>query len=197
MTSATVMVVNLYYSSATLPIQGFGYLIPRSVPYEQNPEMALGVVIDSDAETLDRDVDGNPAHIGTKLTVMLGGHYWSHLSASEYPSEAEGLEMAKRVVARHLKIEEEPEASRVALQLNCIPQFTVGHINRLGLMDTGMATLFGNRVTMAGAAWNEDGVGLNDCVLSGLEASVAVMNGGATRLGWATVPAIYKWETLD
>ena len=48
--AVTVMVVNLYYSDPNiLPERGFGYLIPRSIPFEQNPECALGVVFDSDS----------------------------------------------------------------------------------------------------------------------------------------------------
>ena len=43
--AVTVMVVNLYYNPPlSLPQEGFGYLIPRSVPMEQNPERALGVI---------------------------------------------------------------------------------------------------------------------------------------------------------
>ena len=44
-----VMVVNLYYAEEHLPIpRGFGYLIPRSVPADQNPERALGVIFASE-----------------------------------------------------------------------------------------------------------------------------------------------------
>lgn len=43
--SVTVMVVNLYYRPPlSIPYKGFGYLIPQSVPFEQNPERALGVI---------------------------------------------------------------------------------------------------------------------------------------------------------
>ena len=38
------MTVNLYYTKPYLnPVQGFGYLIPQGVPFEENPERALGV----------------------------------------------------------------------------------------------------------------------------------------------------------
>ncbi|CAK7266969.1 oxygen-dependent protoporphyrinogen oxidase [Sporothrix epigloea] len=50
--AVTIMVVNLYYSEPALhhPYRGFGYLIPQTVPLDQNPEGALGVIFDSDRE---------------------------------------------------------------------------------------------------------------------------------------------------
>ncbi|KAL8797728.1 MAG: hypothetical protein Q9195_000080 [Heterodermia aff. obscurata] len=121
--SVTVMVVNLFFSnSEILPVHGFGYLIPRSVPFTENPERALGVVFDSDA-TIGQDEIG-----GTKVTVMLGGHWWDQWDT--YPDEDEGASMAKAVLRRHLGISTEPDAIRVALQKDCIPQYTVGHRSR-------------------------------------------------------------------
>lgn len=70
--SVTVMVVNLFYSNPSLiPVRGFGYLIPRSVPLEQNLECGLGVVFDSESSI------GQDTASGTKVTVILGGHWWS------------------------------------------------------------------------------------------------------------------------
>lgn len=50
--AVTIMVVNLHYAEPDLhrPYNGFGYLIPQSVPLEENPEGALGVMFDSDRE---------------------------------------------------------------------------------------------------------------------------------------------------
>ncbi|KFY94105.1 hypothetical protein V498_04064 [Pseudogymnoascus sp. VKM F-4517 (FW-2822)] len=100
----TVMVVNLYYTNPNLvPQPGFGYLIPQSVPFSQNPEFALGVVYDSEATP---GTDNAP---GTKLTVMIGGHYWDGRSAAELPTPEEGQLLAERVLARHLKITDKPD----------------------------------------------------------------------------------------
>ena len=167
------MVVNLYYDTPHVHnVQGFGYLIPRSVPYNQNPEMALGVVFDSDSAPIDTAP-------GTKLTVMLGGHYWSHLSSSEMPSVEEGIAMAKSVVGRHLKITEEPAVARAVLNENCIPQYTVGHARRVRDIYQASDRAFGGKLELAGA-WL-DGVGLNDCVRSGMQAAkIAAGNLGLT-----------------
>lgn len=151
------MVVNLYYPSPHLLSEpGFGYLIPRSVPFEQNPECALGVVFDSYSSI------GQDTAPGTKLTVMLGGHWWDSFSASEFPDEEEGAEMAKAVLKRHLGIEECPEKVLVGLQRECIPQYTVGHEARLKSTHRDLKDEFGGRLAVAGN-W-VDGVGLNDCV---------------------------------
>ncbi|MCJ1430695.1 oxygen-dependent protoporphyrinogen oxidase [Xylographa pallens] len=158
--SVTVMVVNLYYSNPELlPIHGFGYLLPRSLPFDQNPERALGVVFDSDATI------GQDEIPGTKLTVMLGGHWWNGWDA--YPDEEEGANMAKAILARHLNITEEPQAVRVALQKECIPQYTVGHASRMRLASSRLLNHFQGRLRVAGNSYS--GVGLNDCVRAAKE----------------------------
>jgi len=149
------MVVNLYYSNpALLPVHGFGYLIPRSVPWNQNPERALGVVFDSDANV------GQDTVPGTKVTVMLGGHWWDGWDS--YPDEAEGAAMAKAILKRHLKIEEEPVVINVALQRECIPQYTVGHEARMKKAHSELMKGFKGKMAVAGNSYT--GVGLNDCV---------------------------------
>lgn len=154
------MVVNLYYKNPNLVPPGFGYLIPQSVPFKQNPEFALGVVFDSHA------TPGIDDSTGTKLTVMLGGHYWDGRPADELPTPEEGQIMAERVLERHLKISEKPDRVLARLNKNCIPQYTVGHRERLQSVDEGIKRLFGGRLSVGGA-W-VDGVGVNDCIFSGV-----------------------------
>lgn len=154
------MVVNLFFSDPSiLLVHGFGYLLPRSLPFEQNPERALGVVFDSDA-TVDQD-----EVIGTKITVMLGGHWWE--GWDDYPDEDEGTFMAKAVLKRHLGINTEPKAIRVSLQKECIPQYTVGHFGRLQDGHNRLE-MFKGRLRVAGNSYT--GVGLNDCIRAAKEA---------------------------
>jgi oxygen-dependent protoporphyrinogen oxidase len=151
----TVQTVNLYYSNPAIhSYQGFGYLIPQSVPFEQNPERALGVIFDSSA------IHGQDSVEGTKMTVMLGGHWWNDWK--DYPSDEEGLEMAKSVVQRHLGITEEPTASYVNLSKNCIPQYTLGYEDRLRDFAQGIGNEFKGRLRVVGNQFN--GVGVNDIV---------------------------------
>lgn len=154
------MVVNLFYRNPSLlPVHGFGYLIPRSIPLSQNPERALGVVFDSDAAP---NQDAVP---GTKVTVMLGGHWWD--GWSPYPSSKESVEMAKTVLARHLNITEEPALVQACLQPECIPQYEVGHRGMMRRMHHALRHTFQGRLKVAGCSFT--GVGVNDCVRAGIE----------------------------
>ena len=149
------MTVNLYFSKPNLiPVTGFGYLIPQSVPFEQNPERALGVIFDSDA------VSGQDSVGGTKLTVMLGGHWWDGWQG--YPDDYEGAELAKSVIARHLGINVEPAACHVNLHFSCIPQYTVGYEDRLKEYAEQLQREFHGKVRVVGNQYN--GVGVNDCI---------------------------------
>ena len=153
--SVTVMVINLFFTNPSLlSIHGFGYLLPRSVPLEQNPELALGVIFDSDATV------GQDAVPGTKVTVMFGGHWWDDWD--EYPDEEQGARMARDILKRHLRIEEQPKVVRVSLQKDCIPQYTVGHEDRMAKISQGLERAFSGKLKVAGNSYT--GVGLNDCI---------------------------------
>ncbi|KAK5114462.1 hypothetical protein LTR62_002397 [Meristemomyces frigidus] len=99
---------------------------------------------------------------GTKLTVMLGGHWWNEWPS--FPDEKEGLAMAKSVLQRHLNITEEPEAWAVNLQRDCIPQYNVGHEERLKTAHSNVRREYKGRLRVAGS-WMS-GVGVNDCLRS-------------------------------
>ncbi len=151
------MVVNLFYTNPDLlPKHGFGYLIPRSIPFEQNPECALGVVFDSDA------LKGQDPVPGTKVTVMIGGHWWDDFDA--YPDEDEGAAMATAVLARHLNITAKPDAIHVAVKRECIPQYTVGHEDRMSQAKDALMEQYKGRLSALGSSFT--GVGLNDCVMT-------------------------------
>jgi protoporphyrinogen/coproporphyrinogen III oxidase len=165
--SVTVMVVNLYYTNPSiLPVHGFGYLIPRSIPWEQNPECALGVAFDSDS------CQAQDTAPGTKVTVMLGGHWWDPFDV--YPDADEGAAMAKAVLRRHLNIEEEPALVNVVLQRECIPQYTVGHNERMKAAHYDLAREFNGLLAVAGSSYT--GVALNDCVRYARAVSMQVCN---------------------
>lgn len=162
------MVVNLYYTNPSIvPVHGFGYLIPRSIPWNQNPEQALGVVFDSDATV------GQDTAPGTKITVMLGGHWWDDFNS--YPDEAEGAAMAIAVVKRHLNIEVEPSAVLVGLQKECIPQYTVGHNARMKSAHGELLRAFDGKLIVAGNSYT--GVGLNDCVRAARDVVMGIKEG--------------------
>ncbi|KAI2622450.1 Protoporphyrinogen oxidase [Hypoxylon sp. NC1633] len=173
MSSVSVMLVTLYFTTPFLnhSHRGFGYLIPNSVPAHQNPEHALGVVFDSDAMP-DQDLvlssvpgDNQKQQIpGTKITVVFGGHWWDGRSAAGLPTEAEGITMAQRLLQRHLGITEDPAACFVTLRENAIPQYEVGHCERMAEFRETLLDRFQGRLRVAGASYR--GIGVHDCLFS-------------------------------
>ncbi|OAG11296.1 Protoporphyrinogen oxidase [Paraphaeosphaeria sporulosa] len=151
----TVQTVNLYFPNTNLiPQKGFGYLIPQSVAFEENPERALGVIFDSDA------IQGQDTAEGTKLTVMLGGHYWD--GWEHYPSDDEAYGLAMSLLRRHLKIKEEPTHYHVNLSKDCIPQYTVGYEERLKSYAAQVTDAYKGKLRVVGSQTH--GVGVNDCI---------------------------------
>lgn len=202
-TAATVMVVNLYYSDPDLIPRsqaGFGYLIPRSIPLEQNPERALGVIFSSyssgprrrppssttensrAAKSAEHDVSDREAEVGqdtapgTKLTVMLGGHWWSNWSPTDLPSEDEAIAMSQRILSRHLSINTVPTLARAKLAQNAIPQYPVHYREYMKTIHSAVLSTFGGRLKVAGP-WYQGGVGVNDCIKKALEVSMYIRDG--------------------
>ncbi|OQE46690.1 hypothetical protein PENCOP_c001G01793 [Penicillium coprophilum] len=169
--AVTAMVINLYYPNPNLlPVEdGFGYLIPRSIPYEQNPECGLGVIFASsssvgngtDPESSEVKQDSAP---GTKLTVMLGGHYWDGFD--EYPDHDTAVKMARDMLKRHMNITDTPTVARSRLQKDAIPQYTVGHLDRMYRLSNTVRKEYSGGLTLAGNWYN--GVGVGDCVKQGI-----------------------------
>lgn len=110
---------------------------------------------------------------GTKLTVMLGGHWWNGWPA--FPDEQEGLALARSVVERHLGITEEPEAWSVNMQKDCIPQYTVGHEQRLKTAHNNIWREYKGKLRVAGS-WMS-GVGVNDCLRSAFDVVRSLRDG--------------------
>lgn len=179
MPAATVMVVTLIFPSPCLnhPYRGFGYLIPNSIPANQNPEHALGVVFDSDAMPGHHLSDASPH---TKITVILGGHWWTSLRPSALPTESEGTAMAQQLLRRHLGVTEPPIASTVSLQRDAIPQYAVGHCERMARLRVLLLERFAGRLRVAGASYR--GIGVHDCVFSARSAVEALEGEGETGL---------------
>ncbi|KAK7534204.1 uncharacterized protein J3D65DRAFT_557425 [Phyllosticta citribraziliensis] len=170
--SNSVMIVTLFYASpaANHRYRGFGYLIPACIPHCWNPERALAVVFDSDA------IDGQDAGPrGTKISVVLGGHYWSAASQrsmsglrgegeERFPSRDEAVAMAKQLLGRHIGLVDEPVVAVATLQRDALPQYTVGHHARVARVREWLLASFAGRLRVAGKSYG--GIGVHDCVFS-------------------------------
>ncbi|KAM3524004.1 hypothetical protein NHJ13051_004807 [Beauveria bassiana] len=151
--SVSIMTVNLWYPTPNMKPPGFGYLIPRSVPLEQNPERALGVFFDSDVIS-ERRPDEPP---GTKLFVLMGGHHYRGREEPP-PSEDEAVGQAKALLERHLGIPRDtPCLAMARLARDCIPQHNVGHVALLKAADQQITSAFGGRLTVANGSYGRIG----------------------------------------
>ncbi|XP_017201224.2 protoporphyrinogen oxidase isoform X2 [Oryctolagus cuniculus] len=162
-TAVSVAVVNLQYRGAHLPVQGFGHLVPSS----EDPGV-LGIVYDSVAFP---EQDGSPP--GLRVTVMLGGSWLQTLEASGRVLPQELFQQqAQEAAATQLGLKEPPSHCLVHLLKNCIPQYTVGHWQKL---ESAMQFLAAQRLplTLAGASY--EGVAVNDCIESGRQAAASVL----------------------
>lgn len=157
--AVNVMVINLYYDQPNLiPHQGFGYLIPESIPFEQNPERALGVIFGSETS------EGQDTAPGTKLTVMMGGHWWDEWEDSDIPTPEQAIAMSRKLLKRHLGIDETPAVARARLQRQAVPQCTVNHLQRMHELSQAVREDFNSRLTLSGNWYGMHGVGLTGCV---------------------------------
>ncbi|RMZ83278.1 hypothetical protein DV738_g1396, partial [Chaetothyriales sp. CBS 135597] len=133
---------------------------------------------------------------GTKLTVMLGGHWWDTWADSDLPTEAEGIAMAKSLLARHLHISDEPEVAKARLQRNCIPQYPVGYRDSMATVHKDVLApssgKFDGRLKVAGAWW-QGGVGVNDCIRKAFETAVALREGWDDCTGLEEYAGKEKW----
>ncbi|XP_004716590.1 protoporphyrinogen oxidase isoform X1 [Echinops telfairi] len=161
--AVSVAVVNLQYHGASLPVQGFGHLVPSS----EDPGV-LGIVYDSVAFP---EQDGSPP--GLRVTVMLGGS-WLQMQEAGGQGLSEQLfqQQAENAVATQLGLKESPSHCLVHLHKNCIPQYTLGHWKKL---ESAAQFLAAHRLplTLAGASY--DGVAVNDCIESGRQAAARAL----------------------
>lgn len=172
--SVTVGVVNLAYRSTRRvnPIPpAFGYLIPKSVGLDINPYRVLGVVFDTDMMPgVEERVAGQEL---TKLTVMMGGHYYSK-QPELIPTNEELISQAVRAIQTQMGIREDPFFAQGLIQKDCIPQYLVGHHRRMCDLHH---QLQGLNLSLVGSGYS--GVGLNDVIKSSKDNSDHLIEHGA------------------
>ncbi|CAG9812030.1 unnamed protein product [Chironomus riparius] len=144
-----VAVINLLYKKENLlKDKGFGVLI---APSENMP--ILGIIFDSCI------VDCNDS---TVLTVMSGGR-WFDKHYGKDSSDEKLLSAALDGISKILGINEKPDIFEVHLNRQCIPQYVVGHHQRVERIRKYVSD---NKLplSLGGAAF--DGVGVNDVIMS-------------------------------
>lgn len=150
--SVDVAVINLHYNSEVLEEQGFGVLVP---PIEELP--ILGIIFDSCCFKIEGQ---------TVLTVMAGGK-WFEKWFGKNPSEQKLLNVALEQVERILNISQKPDNFKVNILRNCIPQYTLGHHDRV---ESIRKYIDESKLPLSVCGASFDGVGVNDVILSAVNA---------------------------
>lgn len=172
----SVNVVNLVYTSenAHLPSPGFGYLIPRSEHSATKHQGLLGVVFDSCA--IPSQDQGSTRGNVLKLTAMIGGHMFDQVVTNNKESSLEAFFESSAIerVKKHLNIETTPEIARVHIHRECIPQYMVGHLQRMQSLDQMIREEYEGMLAVTGAGYL--GVSVNDCIKNAREVSEAMIS---------------------
>lgn len=211
----SVGVINLVYPlpSSSIHPAGFGYLVPRST-FNENPEGVLGVIFDSTAvpgiEASSNSINSIEGKV-TKLTVMMGGPYWSYYRRGadnqgvlpSIPTTSEELiNLALKHLHKTLPILKtlEPIISIGKIQKDCIPTYLPGHGSRLKDLNSLLSEQCDNssseleaseldtwrgKLSLVGNGYG--GVGVNDCVYS-VDQVIEGLKGGRRPTGlerWA------------
>ncbi|XP_007579071.1 protoporphyrinogen oxidase isoform X2 [Poecilia formosa] len=121
--TVTVAVASLEYEGSILPVTGFGHLVPSW----EDPGL-LGIVYDSVPFPQHNRQTGQT----TRLTVMMGGAWFQNVFGAPQAVSADHLlARATEAVRRHLGHCVAPSWSNVALHRDCIPQYHLGHFQRI------------------------------------------------------------------
>lgn len=124
---------------------------------------------------------GQDTASGTKVTVMLGGHWWDNWKDEDLPTEEQAIDMAKCLLGRHLGISEEPVLAKAKLQKNCIPQPTMGHVDRMQELHDALINEYDGRLKVSGA-WYV-GPGVSTCGDYALMTAKSVLTGEMDSTG--------------
>lgn len=144
-----VGVINLRYKTPNLQkLQGFGFLVP---PIENLP--ILGVIFDSCCFDMEEN---------TVLTVMMGGAWFEKWFGSN-ATEDQLLEIALKHVNKILDIDQAPDSYKVNILRKCIPQYVVGHHQRVNRIRQYVQE---HKLPLGLCGASYDGVGVNDVILS-------------------------------
>lgn len=156
-TYVDVAVLNFQFAGNNLLKQpGFGFLVP---PVEDSP--LLGVIYDSCCF----DMGDN-----TVLTAMMGGKWFRQRFG--YGDEKDLYEKAMGEIRRILKIDQQPEAFKVNILRKCIPQYVVGHYDRVERIKKYIEH---NKIPLSVCGCAFEGVGVNNVICSAKEAAKPIL----------------------
>lgn len=157
---ASTATVNLAYRRSNIPhaLDGFGFV----VPYIERRSLIACTF--SSVKFSGRAPDGY-----VLLRAFVGGALQPEMFAL---SESEMVERVIRDLRDLLGIEREPLFTEVAKWANSMPQYQIGHLQRVGSIEQELLRLPG--LTLAGNPYR--GAGIPDCIRCGEQAAEAIGN---------------------
>lgn len=159
---ASSATVSLGYRRADVPhaLDGFGFVVPHT----EGRALLAGTF--SSVKYPGRAPEGF-----VLLRAFLGGALGA---AALEGGDDEIAARARRELADALGVVAEPVLARVHLHPASMPQYRLGHLDRMETIEHKLRTLPG--LALAGAAYR--GVGIADCVHSGEMAAESILGGG-------------------
>ena len=157
--AVTVAVINLEYEGDELiPVYAFGHLVPSM---EESTKI-MGVIYDS---MLFNEHNSKIWKGGTtRVTVMMGGAWYAeHFGDPDQANKQEMIDYSVDQLAWQLGFQDrKPFRAECHIQKECIPQYLVGHSQKLDALDSYIDH---HRLplTLSGASYR--GVALNDVIL--------------------------------
>lgn len=142
-------------------MDGFGFLVPS-----REKKDILGTVADSNV------FPGRAPEGSILFRTMVGGARVPHLA--ELPDE-QLLDRVQSDLRDIMGLSAEPEFVKIYRHQRAIPQYLVGHADRLAAIDGHLEGLPG--LLLTGNAFR--GVSLNDCVLNALKIAQSISPGGS------------------
>lgn len=156
---ASTALVNFAYDTAVLPElpEGYGYVTPQ---VEKRDALAC--------TWTSQKWDHRAPEGKTLLRVYIGRYGEGDVTRLEDDTL---IDIAQREIRETLGITAAPQLIRVFRWPNGLPQYNMGHLERLARIDAELSQLQG--LYVAGAAYN--GVGIPDCIKSGEAAAEKVL----------------------
>nr|CAG4643225.1 EOG090X06SP [Ilyocryptus agilis] len=142
----TVGLVNLEWPDQRLTESAFGFLVPST-----QKSSLLGAVYNTCSF---------PQGDRTILTCMMGGRWFQSLFG-DHVTEKQLLEIASKEIESILGISDPPSRFSAHILRQCIPQYVIGHYDRVKQIRQCIAHNNLN-VDLIGASF--DGVSVNDCI---------------------------------
>eukprot|EP00037_Helgoeca_nana_P010403 m.91545 g.91545 ORF g.91545 m.91545 type:complete len:509 (-) comp20185_c0_seq15:149-1675(-) len=171
----SIVVANYLFRGRLLDVDGFGYLVPTTEPENG----VLGVVFDSCSFPQQDDAAFLDAEVGavTRLTVMTGGPKFTDVYGSGGEVDSATVHAVSLAALRkHLGITVEPMHSAIMPWVDCMPQYTVGHSDRVANIKAAALAGWGGHLSVTGSSFH--GVGVNDCVLAATKLGKTLVESG-------------------